>query len=291
MGKFALVEGALLLTLISYLALVFFKKSLLLQQLLLLAASLMTGALLALVGQVYQTGADSWQLFAIWSVLIVPWVAISRFPILWLLLLGLINLTVMLGFAPTSGLPALPIFFFINQIFSKILLLTLINGMAFLAWLMIAERLPIIPQKSPLPISNPPSKLPAKKPTAPPVDLHWSTNLVALLAISFATILASYSVIGELKAPNIILAHSIWLIFLGLIWAQFYRFRLNLLLLTYFCAAIVVMLMTWVAKLIDFNWRIETLFLMTVVLLISSALAVGWLRRLSSASLVERRLP
>ena len=66
LGKFALVEGALILTLGGYLLLVFLKKSLLLQQLLLLAASLITGALLALVGQVYQTGADSWQLFAIW---------------------------------------------------------------------------------------------------------------------------------------------------------------------------------------------------------------------------------
>ena len=41
--------------------------------------SLLTGALLALSGQVYQTGADTFELFAWWAVLILPWVLVSRF--------------------------------------------------------------------------------------------------------------------------------------------------------------------------------------------------------------------
>lgn len=39
----------------------------------LLLAGLLLGGLLALVGQTYQTGADTWQLFALWAVLLVPW--------------------------------------------------------------------------------------------------------------------------------------------------------------------------------------------------------------------------
>ncbi len=39
----------------------------------LLVAALMTGALLALLGQVYHSGADSWRLFAWWAVLLLPW--------------------------------------------------------------------------------------------------------------------------------------------------------------------------------------------------------------------------
>lgn len=35
--------------------------------------AVVSGALIALVGQIYQSGADSWQLFAFWSVLILPW--------------------------------------------------------------------------------------------------------------------------------------------------------------------------------------------------------------------------
>lgn len=44
-----------------------------------------TGALLALIGQIYQTGADIWQLFAAWAALILPVVLIGRTRELWLL--------------------------------------------------------------------------------------------------------------------------------------------------------------------------------------------------------------
>lgn len=39
----------------------------------LLLAGVLLGALLALIGQTYQTGADTWQLFALWAVLLLPW--------------------------------------------------------------------------------------------------------------------------------------------------------------------------------------------------------------------------
>lgn len=58
----------------------------------LMMLSLLTGALLALAGQVYQTGADTYELFAWWAVLILPWVLVSRFSPLWLVWLVLLNL-------------------------------------------------------------------------------------------------------------------------------------------------------------------------------------------------------
>ncbi|NTX59283.1 DUF2157 domain-containing protein [Myxococcus sp. CA051A] len=60
-------------------------------QLCLLAASVLVGALLAVYGQAYQTGADPYELFIGWAVLILPWVAMSRFPPLWMLLVILAN--------------------------------------------------------------------------------------------------------------------------------------------------------------------------------------------------------
>ncbi len=60
----------------------------------LLAAALLTGALLALLGQTYQTGADAFELFAAWAVLILPWVLAARFAPLWLMWIGLLNLSV-----------------------------------------------------------------------------------------------------------------------------------------------------------------------------------------------------
>ena len=57
-------------------------------------AALLTGAMLALVRQTYQTGADTFELFAVWAAFILPWVIAARFAPLWLLWIGLINLCV-----------------------------------------------------------------------------------------------------------------------------------------------------------------------------------------------------
>ncbi|MGP9766926.1 DUF2157 domain-containing protein [Halomonas sp. AOP13-D3-9] len=67
------------------------------------AASLLVGALLALFGQVYQTGADPWQLFFSWAVLTLPWVWVARFELLWVLWLGLLNLAIGLYFRTWGG--------------------------------------------------------------------------------------------------------------------------------------------------------------------------------------------
>jgi uncharacterized membrane protein len=60
----------------------------------LLGASLLAGALLALLGQTYQTGADTFELFAYWAALILPWVIAARLAPLWLLWIVLLNLSI-----------------------------------------------------------------------------------------------------------------------------------------------------------------------------------------------------
>jgi uncharacterized membrane-anchored protein len=65
-------------------------------------AALATGALLALVGQIYQTGADAWELFLAWAVLILPWLAAVRSWFLALLWAALLNLALWLFLDGTS---------------------------------------------------------------------------------------------------------------------------------------------------------------------------------------------
>jgi len=64
----------------------------------LLGASLVIGALLALIGQTYQTGADTFELFGTWAAMILPWVVVGRFAALWLMWLALVNLAITLYF-------------------------------------------------------------------------------------------------------------------------------------------------------------------------------------------------
>ncbi|MEI9997808.1 MAG: DUF2157 domain-containing protein [Verrucomicrobiota bacterium] len=54
-------------------------------KLLLLAASALVGVYLAVFGQIYQTGADTYELFTGWAFLIFPWVALGRLMPLWIL--------------------------------------------------------------------------------------------------------------------------------------------------------------------------------------------------------------
>ena len=60
-------------------------------KILLLSAAVLVGVLLAVYGQVYQTGADPFGLFLGWAVLIFAWVLIGEFAALWLLWLVLLN--------------------------------------------------------------------------------------------------------------------------------------------------------------------------------------------------------
>lgn len=70
----------------------------------LLAAAIFTGALLALIGQTYQTGADPFELFGAWAAAILPWALLARFPALWMLWLVLVNLAVVLYFQAFHGI-------------------------------------------------------------------------------------------------------------------------------------------------------------------------------------------
>lgn len=60
------------------------------------AAAFLVGTLLAVFGQVYQTGADPYGLFLAWAALILPWAIIGRQTGVWLLWQILLNLTVIM---------------------------------------------------------------------------------------------------------------------------------------------------------------------------------------------------
>ncbi|MDH3347218.1 MAG: DUF2157 domain-containing protein [Desulfobulbaceae bacterium] len=91
--KFALIE----LSIVSCIVASFFRGA---EQLsgktLILSASVLCGVLLAVYGQIYQTGADSFELFRGWAFLIFGWVIVSEFAALWFLWLVIVNTGVIL---------------------------------------------------------------------------------------------------------------------------------------------------------------------------------------------------
>ena len=284
--KFALVEGALVITIIVYAYLAFIRKFKFIQQLLLLVASIITGSLLALFGQVYQTGADTWQLFFAWACLIIPWVMIARMPALWLLWLGLINAFI-LSYSDILLYLNAPAFIATNYFYQdsiQIAILALFNFIALNLWLVSIDR---APKTAPH--------------TAKP-KLHWSTYVVGLLSTYLMTYLAilhifnpmsiNTSDVNTITVPITIGSVLLWAGWGGFMFWRFYKRQLDVLMLTYLCGSAIAVVMFWAGK-----WLLQgdnaLSYLMSAMLLIAtSSIAVIWLRGLankdSDARLIAR---
>lgn len=99
-AKFALVQAALV---VAVAVACWQGLDMLAGRVALFAAALVTGVLFALIGQVYQTGADAYELFAVWALLILPWAVVGRQPALWLLWIALVNVAIVLLFRTNAA--------------------------------------------------------------------------------------------------------------------------------------------------------------------------------------------
>ena len=130
-SKFGLVEGFIVLAVVAYCNLA---EDSIASKVSILVATIALGVLLALYGQTYQTGADSWQLFFNWALLMLPWAIIGSFPAIWILWIALINVSIILYYLTFRGIFG---FGFISD--STVLwIVFLINTIAFITWQLLA---------------------------------------------------------------------------------------------------------------------------------------------------------
>ena len=277
LAKFALVEGALVITIAAYVALSFRRRFKFIRQLLLLIASIITGSLLALFGQVYQTGADTWQLFFGWLVLISPWVFIARFPALWLLWLGLINTSILI-YINSSRFSSL-----YYQDFWQFAFVTLINFIAFYAWLRCFENkrssgLTDV-HLSDVNITG------TRTATAPTTDskssLHFSTYVVALLSTYDITYLTISTLFDHTNFLLFLVAITLWLGWCAFIYQRFRRRQIDLLMLTYLCVSIIAIITSILIRGLFNNINAGGFLLIGLLLIGMSSCAVYWLREVS----------
>lgn len=97
-------------------------------------AMVLLGGLLALIGQTYQTGADTWELFTLWAALALPWAFAGRHAAIWLLWIAVANIALGL-WADTMGGPRL-------DDLSSLMLVGLFDLALFLGWRFAAGRWP-----------------------------------------------------------------------------------------------------------------------------------------------------
>lgn len=97
-------------------------------------AMVLLGGLLALIGQTYQTGADTWELFTLWAALALPWAFAGRHAAIWLLWIAVANIALGL-WADTLGGPWL-------DDANSLMLVGLFDLALFLGWRFAAGRWP-----------------------------------------------------------------------------------------------------------------------------------------------------
>jgi len=170
----------------------------------LLIASLLLGVLLAFYGQTYQTGADPWQLFFTWALLIIPWAMIAQFPALWIILLLLLNVTVNLYIEVHGGL--------LGGLFGSknnfLWVTAAINGVALLKWELLKGRLTWLNES-------------------------WATRVIAFAAGLPLTFLVIDAIFDRYQSFSI--AYLVWAIAMVIIYIVYRKFKPDLFMLAMAC--------------------------------------------------------
>ena len=135
--KLGIIEALVILLTLTALLM---RNNILVRNILLTAASVMIGVLFAVFGQVYQTGADAYDLFLNWTLCTILWVIVAGFAPLWLIWLALVNITVQLYLRQTelSFMTTQLLLFLVNAIsLGMTLLLKYFRSKAIPQWFII----------------------------------------------------------------------------------------------------------------------------------------------------------
>ena len=221
----------------------------------LVAAALLVGALLALFGQTYQTGADPWQLFFIWALMISPWVFISRLPVMWLLILALLNISALLYFKTFGGaleVILLPVLATKNGFLWSVFIL---NIVALAIWESVSEKFPWM-------------------------DSRWAPRTIAVAAGVPVTWLALAHITDAERGS--IVAMTVWLLWAACIYAYYRWRRQDLFMLAGLVLSAAAILITYLAEPL-FKYAGSAAFLFVAILIVgASSAGTLWLRRVNA---------
>jgi uncharacterized membrane protein len=244
-AKFGLVEAVIALAVLAFLRPDINRTA---SKFALLVAAIALGVLLALFGQTYQTGADPWELFFNWALLILPWVVIARFAALWLLWLALLNLALVLYYTALGRLW----WWSIDNQSTLLWLLFGFNLLAHIGWEVGATRWKWL-------------------------NARWAVRVIATAAGSLITFMAVLAVVEESRhgATDIL----VWLLWLGgLFVLSLLRIR-DLFMLAGGCLSAITVITTFLGyHLLDKGDPGAFLLLALLVIGMGSGAAI-WLRK------------
>ncbi len=211
-------------------------------------AAMLTGALLALYGQTYQTGADTYELFITWAAAILPWTIVGRLPALWVLAIALVNAGIALYFRVFPGL-----FGVLFTPEKELWLLFSFNTAALVLWELASRRVEWLRER-------------------------WAARLLGFASGSLITSLAMYAIFDSHDgfALAALIAYPLWL---AAIYTFYRRLIGDLFLLAGGVLSVVIVVASLLARAMEHGGGDSLLFIGLVVIGLS-ALGGMWLKNL-----------
>jgi uncharacterized membrane protein len=213
-AKFGMVEGLIVLAIIAYCRL---DQNTVAGKVSLTVATICLGVLLALFGQTYQTGADPWQLFFNWSLLMLPWAFIGRFSAIWIVWVVLINISIVLYSQTFRGIFGI---IFTSET-SMLWLLFIFNTLVFIAWELLKNSWHWLSER-------------------------WAIRLLALGSGVPLTWLVLFSVFDYRNAGTA--AGLVWIVWLASMFFIYRRIKPDLFMLAGICLSGITVIVSFVGK-------------------------------------------
>ncbi|MDY7092119.1 MAG: DUF2157 domain-containing protein [Acidobacteriota bacterium] len=237
----------------------------------LFGASLAVGALLALVGQLYQTGVANLELFVTWAILILPWVWIARSAGLWIFWLGLLHCAI--GFHSLGMLDTLLALIGPNW---KLWSVFVLDTAALACWEWFVHRGQRFSQARP-----------TVRLTESQLQDRWPQRLIAVAGGAMITFLGSGGLFERKSWAETLLEPAPWI---WLVWCLgfFYVYRRKLLdpfMLAGGVLSVIVIISTVLIRLWmdEFSEEPGPLFILALMIIGMAAAGAWWLRRLEDA--------
>jgi uncharacterized membrane protein len=219
----------------------------------LLTATIFLGVLLALYGQTYQTGADPWQLFFNWALLMLPWALIGQFPAMWIVWVMLINLSIVLYHQAFQGV----FWAMLGSDTGMLWLVFFFNTFALAAWEFLARTWAWLSER-------------------------WAVRLLAVGSGVPITWLVLYAIFNEFGNVNL-LAPAAWAIWLALLYFIYRNIKPDLFMLAGGCLSGIVVLVSFLARHMLEGDSAGGFLLLALVVIGLGAGAAIWLRSVHRA--------
>ena len=215
----------------------------------LLVAAILIGALLALFGQTYQTGADTWELFATWAALIAPWVLIGRFAGMWILWIALVDTAIVLYFQVFPG-----VFGVVFGTERLLWILFAFNTAALVAWELAAARIAWLAER-------------------------WAPRLLVIASGATITLLMIQCIVDWQRQSGIVLLA--YPASLGIAHVVYRLRKCDLLVLAGACLSLIIIVPTYLAKTMAKGDAPGGLLFIAIVVIAMAGASGWWLKHVA----------